>query len=58
MKFFCWFEIGELMYEHGHMVLHLATYHYHMNATELIWNQMEGCCTSMVKMGVVTVTKM
>jgi len=58
MKFFCRIEIDELMYEHGHMVLHLAPCHCHMNAIELIWTQLEGCCTSVVKMGVVAVTKM
>jgi hypothetical protein len=46
------------MYEHGHMVLHMAPCHYHMNAIELIWSQVEGCCTSVIKMGVVAVTKM
>lgn len=46
------------MFEHGHMVLHLAPCQYHMNAIELIWIQLEGCCTSVVKMGVVAVTKM
>jgi len=58
MKFFYRIEIGELMCEHGHISLHLATCHYHMNAIELIWSQVEGCCTSIVKMGAGIVTKM
>ena len=45
------------MYEHGHMVLHLATCRHHTNAIEIIWSQVKGCCTSVVKMGVVAVTK-
>jgi len=46
------------MYAHEHMVLYLAPCHCHMNAVLLIWSQVEGCCTAVVKMGVVAVTMM
>jgi transposase len=41
MKFFLGFKIYDLTEQHGHKVLHIPPYHFHLNPTELVWSQTE-----------------